>query len=199
MSAYYFEGSPILAPLTFMSKDVVVSSETVTLKRLIHKTNAQRWDLSFSITTNDNSDNLLLGMIENSYTLKTMDMPQLTKVADATTMTGTLTCTQTFATGQTTIGANNSSGGVLPKGSFVQFSNHTKIYIIKEDYTFNGDALEVYPELKAGVTGSTTVYYDNFSIKPQLNYMRDDSEASGITFIDGVLASLGTVTIKEVV
>jgi hypothetical protein len=199
MSKYYFEGSPILAPLTIHSKDVVVSSETVTLKRLIHKTDAQRWDLSFGIVANDNEDAIFLAMIENAYTLKTMDMPQLKKVDDATTMTGGLSVSSNYVAGATSIQANNTSGGLLPKGSFIQFANHTKVYVIKSDYVSNGNSLEIYPALKQDVSGSDLVYYGNFSTKPQLNYLRDDTELSGINYSDGILVSIGTVTIKEVV
>jgi len=199
MSKYYFEGSPILAPLTIQSTDVVVSSETVTLKRLIHKTDAQRWDLSFGIVTNDNEDAIFLAMLENAYTVKTMDMPQLKKVDDTTTMTGSLSVSVNYVAGATSIQANNTSGGVLPKGSFIQFANHTKVYVVKSDYLTNGSSLAIYPALKQDVSGSTLVYYGNFSTKPQLSYLRDDSELSGITYSDGILVSIGAVTIKEVV
>jgi len=199
MSKYYFEGSPILAPLTIQSTDVVVSSETVTLKRLIHKSDAQRWDLSFGIVADDNEDAIFLAMLENAYTVKTMDMPQLKKVDDNTTMTGSLSVSANYVAGTASIQANNTSGGLLPKGSFIQFANHTKVYVIKSDYVSNGNTLEIYPALKQDVSGSALVYYGNFSTKPQLNYLRDDSELSGITYSDGILVSIGTVTIKEVV
>jgi hypothetical protein len=71
--------------------------------------------------------------------------------------------------------------------------------VIKSDYVSNGNSLEIYPALKQDVSGSDLVYYGNFSTKPQLNYLRDDTELSGINYSDGILVSIGTVTIKEVV
>jgi len=197
MSTYYFEGSPILAPLMFKSTDVVISSETANLKTLIHKTDAQRWDLSFGIVADNNEANILTAMIENSYTVKSMEMPQLKSVADLTTLTGQLTTSQAYAAGSSTIIATNTSGGLLPKGSFIQFANHSKIYIIKEDWAANGNPIVIYPNLRLAVNISTQVNYFGFFNPPIFNYLRDDNEVSGITYQDGILASIGTITLKE--
>jgi len=202
MSKYYFEGSPILAPLTFTSNDVVISSETANLKMLIHKTDAHRWDLTFGIVANNNEADIFLAMIENEFTVKTMIMPQLKSVEDATTLSGPLNTSQNLNKGSSEVRVTNSSGGLLPKGSFIQFSNHTKIYITKQDWSSEEEDLVFYPNLRVTVNSNTVVRFAsplNSDPKPILNYRRDGDSLTGITYNDGILASIGSLTVKEVV
>jgi hypothetical protein len=198
MASYEFEGNPILAPLTFLSNDRVISSETANLKQLVHRTNAQRWDLQFTILTNKNAGEVLLGMLDNTYTVKTMIMPQITDVENASTTTGQITTSQTVSAGATSVVCGGGSG-TLSKGSFIQFSNHSKIYITTTDWDGTSDSIDVFPSLRNSVPVTTTVYFGSYTTKPQLNYLRSTSNISGITYSDGVLASPGSINLQEVV
>jgi len=198
MTAYTFEGNSILAPLTFLSNDRVISSETASLKQLIHRTGAQRWDLRFTILTNDNAGEVLLGMITNAYSIKTMPMPQLKDVEDSTTTTAAITASQTVAAGAVSLLCGGGTG-ILPKGSFIQFANHSKIYITTADWNGTSDNIEVFPSLRNPVPLNTVIYHTNSVTKPQYNYLRSADDISGITYSDGILASPGTITLKEVV
>jgi hypothetical protein len=196
---YYFEGSLITAPLSIASADVIIASETVTLKRLIHKTQAQRWDLSFGLLVQGNEAGNFLGMIENTHTVATMDMPQLVEVEAATTITGGMTASNNYAAGATNIVAANSSGGTLPKGSFIKFNGHTKIYVTTTDWTSDGDNFDIYPSLRQAVSLAEQITHANSTTKPQLSYLRETDTISGISYSDGILATVGSITIKEVV
>jgi len=105
--------------------------------------------------------------------------------------------------GQIIVAASSSSAvsvGVLPRGSFVKFSNHDKIYIVTEDTTFLNNTsnyvVKVYPKLKTAVaTSHTFVGKDSAN----LTFYRDINNSTGITFSDGVMSSIGSVSLIEAV
>ena len=78
---YYYEGYEILAPLTITSNEPVFDADTISLRKQRATQNAQRWELSFSVTTLSPAS--LLTSITDFDTAKTMTMPQLNDVNKA--------------------------------------------------------------------------------------------------------------------
>lgn len=197
MATYYYQNNPILAPFTINSNQPVFDADTVSLKKIRTAQNAQRWELSFGILTNDNvTDTFLLKIAENS-TVQTMVMPQFKEVDDATTISGTLTVQSTVAEGQSNLNAiTTSASGLIPKGSFISFSNHDKVYILKTDLNADiiGADFEVYPSLRQVIPANTTIKYGS---NCTLKYYPELSGTVGITYTDGILASPGTINIVE--
>jgi len=205
MTAYYYQGSPILAPLSITSNQPMFSIDTVSLKQSRTAQNSQRWELSFDVLTNDNAVNLLLSSIDNLSSAQTMVMPQLKEVDDATTIANDTDGTELFISatgvepaGETTINLTRTAGqGLLPKGSFVKFSNHNKIYILKTEInfdTFTSGNVEIYPSLRVATAVNTEMLVGAEAI---LRYYTSIDNASGITYSDGILASPGKIDIVE--
>jgi hypothetical protein len=87
----------------------------------------------------------------------------------------------------------------LPKGSFIKFSNHNKIYMTTNNIETPGGSvtLQLYPTLRSNVTANTSLYHPGSSIKPTLQYYRDLETLQGITYEDGVIVNPGTIKLIE--
>jgi len=87
----------------------------------------------------------------------------------------------------------------LPKGSFIKFSNHSKIYMTTTNIETPGGSvtLQLYPTLRANVTANTSVFHPGSSTKPTLQYYRDIDTLQGIIYEDGVIMNPGTIKIIE--
>jgi hypothetical protein len=188
MSVYYFNGAQILAPFTITSNEPMFEVDTVSLKKQRASQDAQRWELSFSVVNVDNPADLLLSSLFNFDQSSTMVMPQLKDVFEATTCTIDPTTVGDKAAGQNSVLLDRTlSFGLVPKGSFVKFSNHDKIYILTADVnmTSNSDVTAAfYPSLVAAVTEDS---FMNILSSCVITYFRDISDLRGITFSDGIM------------
>jgi len=209
MSTYYYKGSPILAPLTIESNQPIFVSDTVSLKQIRTAMNAQRWEVSFDTATNDNAVELLLASCDGQANVATMIMPQLKEVDDAYTADGDYVVNNgpllfsdgITAAGSTTITIHRLEGvGFVPKGSFIKFANHTKIYLLKTAINLDTMLLtdtvdiEIYPSLRVAVPDSAQI---KLGAEVLISYFPSIDNAKGITYQDGILASPGTTTIIE--
>lgn len=194
---YYFEGAEILAPFTIMSNEPMFDIDTVSLKKLRATQNAQRWELSFEVLNADNPTDLLLSSLVNSDQVSTMIMPQFKEVYDATTCSNSPRVLTAASAGAGTIVVDKASAsGLLPKGSFVKFSNHDKLYILTENLNMSSGTTraKIYPALTRSVGINTSL---NFLENCEISYFRDISDLKGITFSDGILSNIGTVNLVE--
>ena len=209
MTAYYYKGSPIVAPLTIASNQPVYVSDTVSLKQIRTAMNAQRWEVSFDTITNDNAVELLLASCDGQTNTDTMIMPQLKEVDDAYTADSDYGSTDgpllfsdgLTAAGEDTITIHRLQGvGFVPKGSFIKFANHTKVYLLKTDINLSNMALtdtvdiEIYPSLRVSVTDSVQIKLGEECV---LSYFPSIDNQKGITYQDGILASPGNITVIE--
>jgi hypothetical protein len=198
MTVYYFEGSPIVAPLTIASNEPVFSSDTISLRQQRASQGAQRWELSFQIQTRDIEEDYFVAMITGINDAKSMIMPQLLAVDNKVTVTSQGT-SAAAAENAFSVSINFNQIGFLPKGSFISFSNHSKLYMVTNNIqtTSSNVSVPIYPSLRAGVTSGTTVFHPGSTIKPSLQYYRDLETLQGITYEDGVLVNPGTIKLLE--
>jgi hypothetical protein len=199
MSVYYYNGSQILAPLQITSNEPVYSTDSISLKQLRASQGAQRWELSFNVLTNDNAADLLLGAIDEIDSVGSMVMPQLKEVSDKNTLvvdTSSVAVSAAGGSSSVTVSRTGNSG-LLPRGSFVKFSNHDKVYIVKQDVDFFGignTAISIYPALTSALTaGHSIVMGDSVDF----TYYRSVDDITGITYMDGILADPGRITLIE--
>lgn len=195
---YYFEGAAILAPFSITSNEPMFDVDTISLKKQRATQNAQRWELSFNVINDSNPADLFVNTMINFDQVSTMIMPQFKAVYDATTASGNPTVAITGNSNASSVVLDSVAvEGIIPKGSFVRFSNHDKIYLVtaKVDlYGTEDKAVSLYPNLKASVTVGTSMLL----LKDCLfSYYRDISNVQGITFSDGVLSGLGTINLIE--
>lgn len=196
---YYYEGSPIVAPFIIESNRYVLSSESASLKMYNRTTNAQRWEMSFTIKSNSSLDDLFIGMLEDQYKSSNMTMPQITSVdARVTAIAEPSVLANASATESTLTVGSSETGTVLPKGTFIKFSGHDKIYTLTADATTGPSfIISVFPELRKDVAAAEDITHAGSVTKPTIAYFRDPNAISGLTYTDGVLVNLGTIKLIE--
>jgi hypothetical protein len=154
---------------------------------------AQRWEISFNtVTTSETEADMLIGMITGIATAQTMIMPQLPSVDVANTVGSGRAITTNISAGGSSVTVNLN--GVLSKGSFIKFSNHSKIYMVTATVNSGITPVLIYPSLRSSVTTAHTVLTGTGVL---LNYYRDIDNSRGISFDDGILSSTGIVSLVE--
>ena len=200
MSVYYYNGAQILTPLTIRSNEPTFDVDTVSLKKQRASQNVQRWEIEFNtIGTSDTVQDMLIAAVSDNHLVDTMIMPQLPAVDEASTVTSTaIPCAVVGDIGDTSVTLQVAgTNGTLPKGSFVKFSNHDKMYVTTADVNFDGSlniAFNFYPALRTQVTTSHTLRTGNQAV---LTYYKDIDNMAGITFTDGVLSNSGAISLIE--
>ena len=219
MSVYYYNGAQILAPFTITSNEPMFDMTTVSLKTQRASQGHQRWELSFDVLAeNSNQADLFISSFKDVETSDSMIMPQLTSATTQTTTTplfsssivGVNQNVLTLPAGPGNAAAGASSvtvqkgtsqiTGLMPKGTFIKFSSHDKVYITTADVTFNdidNKTIYIYPKLKAAVNnsqGHTMKMRDLVTF----SYYRNIDNQTGITFTDGVISNIGNVKLIEV-
>jgi hypothetical protein len=197
--AYYYNGAEILTPFTIKSNEPVFEMTTISLKTQRASQGAQRFELSFSTLTSASTEvDSMMGSIEGITSEATMLMPQLPSVQTATTASATLAIDADTAASLSVVPIVND--GVIPKGSFIKFSNHSKIYLVTADVAASVASapvdVNIYPSLRSAVATTDTLLTGS---NVTLTYYRSLENVTGITFTDGFLSNNGSVKLVEAV
>jgi len=200
MSVYYYNGAKILAPFTVISNEPMYDADSVSLRKQRASQDVQRWEIEFkTILETDDQATALVNSVVDRDTSTTMVMPQLPG-PDSTFNVNveTVSINSTGNVGDSTVELNETGiSGTLPKGYFVKFSNHDKLYLVTADFAFSGAGtgnLSIYPSLRSEVTNLDSVKLGSLAV---FSYYRDISNLNGITFTDGVLSEQGSVRLVE--
>jgi len=201
MSVYYYKGAKILAPFTITSNEPMYDVDTVSLRKQRASQNVQRWELEFNtIGEPDTQVDMFLASVANMSQVETMVMPQLPTV-DAKFTASTNTPQVGVAAAQDAdlivvqpVGVT----GLIPKGTFLKFSNHGKIYVSTSDCDLSSAVpqMTIYPRLRTAVTISHTLRLGDQAV---ISYLTSIDNQAGITFTDGVLSNAGTITLHEAI
>jgi len=199
MAVYYYNGDKILAPFSIISNKPVFASDTVSLKHIRSAQTSQRWEISFNTVNSGTAADALLNLLTDMDQASTMIIPQLPEVDSSSTATGTATVLINSSTGNSVLELDTSlASGFLPKGSFISFESHSKVYLLQNDLDFDNELdtviASIYPNLTVETSSGSVV---NYGANCSLHYYRDINSTQGITFSDGVLANQGTVTLIE--
>ena len=197
--AYYFKGARILAPLSVTSNDPVYDVDTVSLSKQRATQNAQRWELSFNILTSDVDEaDMLVGMVEGLTSAETMPMPQLPSAVRSNTSSLVLPVATPASAGASSVSV--TSDGVISKGTFVKFSNHTKVYMVTDNVAAGTVSVPLYPPLREALTDTDTLLTANATgTAVSISYYRDVSNLRGLKYSDGLLSTPGVVNIVEAI
>ena len=217
---YYYQGSEILTPLTITSNEPHFDVTTISLKTERTSQEHQRWELSFNVVgTKDTEVDLFLNTIVDFDTPETMIMPQIVKVGSGNnqeetenTLVNAADVTQkAYPTigpvgsgygqaGNSSVIIDNASStmGYIKKGTFIKFSNHDKVYITTNNLNMSGtvnQTLNVYPKLRENLVHNNTTlqHTDNCLFK----FFKSIDNLTGITYTDGILSNIGTISLVE--
>jgi hypothetical protein len=179
------------APMTVRSNQPVFVSDTLSLKRFISRRSAQRWEIEAGLEPlTSSAGDLFVNLVTKGYSeTVTVIMPQNYGIVQKRTLSSTpVTATGSAGATSVTVAANT---GFMPKGTFVKFSSHSKIYMTTSDRTTNG-AVSIYPALSASVSGTMFCGDD-----VQLSCLYDTDVVSGMVYSDGIQMDVGTVRLVE--
>jgi hypothetical protein len=181
------------APLTVKSNVPISVSDTLSLKRqVIKRGGAQRWEIETNLEPlSDNSQNLFVNLVSKGFSeTVTILMPQnygakrkRTALSDNPNATGTVNSSQISVLNLT---------GLLPKGTFIKFENHSKIYLTTSDL-INEGVLNIFPVLRTNINNAIFTYKDDVI----MNCLYDTNVVSGMLYSDGILMDVGTVNLIE--
>ena len=189
-----YEGNAVIAefvaPMTVRSNQPIFSSDTLSLKRVVTRRAAQRWEIETNLSPlNFTAQDLFVNLVTKGNTeTVTVVMPQNFGVITRRTSTSSPTASGTKGATQVTVSGNT---GLIPKGTFVRFSTHSKIYMTTADLIGNG-ALQIYPKLRANVSGVMTHRDDVL-----MPCLWDTDTIIGMVYTDGILMDNGRVKLIE--
>jgi len=201
MAKYFYHGAEIITPFTITSNEPLFDMTTVSLKTDRASQGYQRWELSFNVVGTKNTEaDLLLSSVNNLTNVSQMVMPQLPSIDANSSYSGITnnSISHSAVNSGDTSTVLGSFSGVIPKGTFFNFDGQDKLYIATSavDGTSNTRVLSFYPAAKSySGTGQPV------KIKGSCNfsyYINIDNQ-TGITYSDGVLSNLGTISLVEAV
>ena len=196
MYGIYENGSVIAkftTPMTVRSNRPVVVSDTLSLRRQTSLQVAQRWEIETGVEPiSFGAQDLFVNLVTKGHSeTVTVLMPQNYGALMARTQKVS-SGTANGAARSTQVTLSNVQG-FIPKGTFVQFSGHSKVYMTTADRTAGQNALGIYPQLRKAVVGDAIAYCDDVILK----CLYDTNVVKGMVFDNGILMSMGTLTFIE--
>lgn len=179
-----------VAPTTLRSNQAIAVSDTLSLKRYVSRHNAQRWEIETSLEPLVSaSNNLMVSLIAKGSTETVQVLtPQNYGVILARKISSAKASGAVFDSSVTV----SSHSGFMPKGTFIRFENHSKIYMTTTDLNGTG-AVGIYPPLRVSCTNTNFSNGDNVI----MNCLYDTDVVKGMVFSDGIQMDVGTVKLIE--
>lgn len=192
------------APLTLRSNVPMFVSDTLSLRRFTYQRAVQRWELDAKLAPQSTTANdLMVNLITKGYSeIFTITTPQnvgaktnLTATADIYTAANA----EVFSTQVTIAAAPDQSGRVIPKGTFINFGNIGKVFMLTSDLILsstNTSTANIHPQLRTAISANTQVKYQD----DVLMHVRYDTDVvRGMVYEDGILMDNGVVKFIEAV
>jgi hypothetical protein len=185
------------APLSIDSNQVAFETDTVTLKRRARRSEPQRWEIDTAISRLGPSTNYLVQSVvcgnTEQFFVRMPQPPETFYMQEGIA-----------AKANADYGAMSENVGVvhaslfnnpIPRGMFVQFAGHTKVYMVRES-TVSGttNTLRLFPKLVKPVAFNEQIYY---GARVSMSAMYASGTKIGITYDDGILANVTGVKIVE--
>jgi hypothetical protein len=182
------------APLSVKSNQPVFVSDALSLRRFVSQRSAQRWEIETGVEPlSASAQDLMVSLITKgpSETVQVL-MPQNYGGKKVKVQNSDLPVNATAPVNSTSVTISGFVGFV-PKGTFIRFSNHSKVYMTTTNLT-NSGSLGVYPPLRIAVSPSTTV---KGSDNVLMDCLYDTDTVRGMQYSDGILMDVGTIRLIE--
>ena len=181
------------APMTVRSNQPILVSDTLSLDRQTAAQAAQRWEIETGLEplTAGSQDLFVHLVTKGAVTTFDVLMPQNYGVILARSQK----TSSGFATGasRSTQVVLRNVLGFIPKGTFIQFGNHPKVYMTTNDRSNGQESLNIYPGLRVPVNDTEIKYGDDVIFKCRY----DTDVVRGMVYSDGILMSTGSVRLVE--
>lgn len=191
-------GSTVIAgfvvPLQVKNNKPSFNNDTMSLKRVVKKRTAQRWEIETRLEPlSGGANGLFVHLVTNADTeVFNVLMPQNYGVILKRTSVSAPTATGSSGASIVSV-ANNI--GLIPAGTFIKFSNHAKVYMTTTDLIDTG-SVGIYPPLRVAVPAATSFSHRD-DVYMSCRY--DTDTLSGMEYTDGILMDIGTVRLVEAI
>jgi len=179
------------APMSVLSNHPVFQEDSLNLKRHVARRAAQRWEISTAVRPENQDANELFSLLIDKGTVSPIDIlvPQNTG-SIAKRKTGS----PAIASGlknQSVIRVETSS--IIPKGTFIKFVNHNKLYLTLTDKQSTDTRINIYPALRQNVSNTRFNWEDDVIVP----FYLEPSVAIGMVYTDGILMDPGVLKFVE--
>jgi hypothetical protein len=193
MYGIYENGSVIarfVVPMSVKSNQPIFSSDTLSLKRHVTRRSVQRWEIETNLEPlAGGAEDLFVNLVTKGYSdVVTVLVPQNYGAKQKRTSVSTPTAVGSAGTNVITV-TNNA--GLIPKGTFIRFANHSKVYMLTAPLVGSGP-MSIYPTLRAPVNNTF-----NFRDDVIMDCLYDTDTITGMVYQDGILMDVGTVKLIE--
>lgn len=184
------------APLSIASNTPRFSSDTITLKKRTSQSDAQRWEITAALMPKEDPSELMIHTVDYDTSRPfPVRMPQLFRNTNIPEGLEVKVFTSAIG-GDDEITLTVPSGKTLPIGEFVKFAGHSKVYLIKSAIN-NGDGtnkIKIKPSLRKNVVINEALHYGG-NVTLTATYGEDTH--IGVTYVDGVLAKVDSISLVE--
>jgi hypothetical protein len=180
------------APVRVSSRSPVFVSDSLSLKRNVRQRSGQLWEVSAKLEPLSFTANHLFALLVEKGNTKTVKitMPQNygakfnRKEVNMVTADGAVDDDAVFVT----------TGSFVPAGTFIKFSNHSKIYLTLNDCDAGG-AVKIKPRLQAALSVTSVFWGDDVVVDVYL----ETQNTNGMLYQDGILMDNGELTLVEAI
>ena len=181
-----------VAPIAVKSNRPVFASDTLSLSRKASRRVAQRWEIEARLEPlSFSAQDLFVNVVTKGYSEDvTIVVPQNYGSIQSRIINA---YTAPIGAGSLNSEIINVSSNVnyIPKGTFIKFSTHNKVYMTTTNLNGNG-SIGIYPGLQEAVN-TTFTHLDDVI----MHCLYDFETMTGMSYIDGILMDLGTVKLVE--
>ena len=199
-------GFDYLTPLTVASNQPEVATDTLSLRRIVSSTDAQRWEAQIPLEPDSGGVNNLINTIQvdreikGGHTAFPLLIPQ--PLGTDTTSTANITVSGAHSAGDTTVDIDSTAIFSIPAGRFITFGTSGKVYRVTQNAVYssanvtNGDTitLNIFPALVTDVTDNIVVTHDDVNM--QVRYDNNNGGLISYTLNEGVVNRL-TISVIE--
>lgn len=181
------------APLAIKSNQPAFVSDSLNLAQYVARQKAQRWEITTGLMPSNDSSDYLCHSTKHGFDIPfDIEMPQVRRAVQVTSASKAEINTNAIAGAQT---VSAQITGRIQAGEFIQFENHTKVYLLMNDVS-STSVLEIQPPLRRPMPVGTKIFVGK-QVKMRCRY--ELATSLGITYTDGILSDPGSVTLVEAI
>ena len=181
------------APLTLNSNVPIIVSDTLSLKRTVYKSSAQRWELTAEVMPLTFGAEDLFTMLVTKGSTETfkISVPQNYGVILRTRSNGGVP-TASGTLGTSTLSVDGNTGNLIPKGTMIKLAGHDKIYMTTSELNEDDD-ITIFPKLRATITSQILYFKEDVFMNAYL----DTDSVKGMIYSDGIMMTPGQLKFVE--
>ena len=209
---YLYNDQRIITPVQYTNHKVIYNSQSLSGRQLRSNPNlGELWGLRFeTVFSGQGIGEFFVDILQERERPSSMLMPQFPEIdLYEPDNTNALVVNSSTTTGSSNINITNPTSAasgqtLLLKGTFIQFDNHNKLYVVTNTVTLDSDnitdgyfTLGILPNVVEALTTSETIRTPYTSTRPTYHYYKNLSSLNGLTFEDSRIVSPGSIELIE--